>query len=208
VVVFERMGQTLLVGANVDSVYCFEITAWNARACLQGLRHEPRTPLLEHAPKVTCGDMSVANRKMLNFEAFSQSSNSLGPHHHLLAASVTNVEEALKYEMAYFQASNVHGQRLSTHQVDAEDRNVTSNLVPVAQREATTSATPVPTESSLMLELVQDSLVEVKHFRQIKTTGCPQRSWRTLLKCIPPHAEDVAVRDTFAKIVSTTGDNC
>jgi len=79
-------------GPDVDRIFaslraCFGIFAIDARARLQRLRHDPHTPLQEHATtvvrlaQIAVRDLPQANRERYTYDAFVQFINDLGLHH-------------------------------------------------------------------------------------------------------------------------------
>jgi len=119
------------VGPDIDGIFAslrarFGISAIDAQARLQRLRHDPHTPLKEHATtimrlaRIAFRDLPQANRERNNYDAFVQSINDLGLHHKFLARGVTTVEGALAEGEAYLLASHMHRNRVASCQVDME----------------------------------------------------------------------------------------
>jgi len=112
------------LGASVDGIFAalqarFDISAIDARARLQGLRHDPRTPLQEHAAtvkrlaQIAYSDLPAVHQEWYTYDAFVHSLGNLGLHHQLLARGVTTVEYALHEGKAYLLAQQLHRGRMS-----------------------------------------------------------------------------------------------
>jgi len=80
------------LGPDVDSIFAalrarFGLLAVDARVCLQGLWHDPRNFLQEHAAtverltQIAHSDLSPVSRERYTFDAFVQSVNDLDLHH-------------------------------------------------------------------------------------------------------------------------------
>jgi len=132
------------LGPDIDSIFAslwagFGISAIDARARLQRLRHDPRTPLQEHATtmmklaQIAYSDLPQANHERYTFDTFVQSVNDLGLHHQFLARGVTMVKDALAEEEACLLANQMHRNRGVSHRVEVE---------PLAARDDTKAGLP------------------------------------------------------------------
>jgi len=70
--------------------------------------------------QIAYSDLPQPNRERYTFDAFMQSINDLGLHHHFLARGVTTVEGALREGDAYLLANQMNRNHEVSRQVEAE----------------------------------------------------------------------------------------
>jgi len=119
------------LGPDINSILAslparFGISAIDAWARIQKLRHDPHTSLQEHAAtvmklaQIAYSDLPQANCEKYTYDAFVQFVNDLGLHHQFLARGVTTVEGALAEGEAYLLVNHMHKNRGISCQVDIE----------------------------------------------------------------------------------------
>jgi len=154
------------LGRDVNGIFAalwahFGISAIDTRVHLQGLRHDPRASLQEHAAmgkqlaQIANSDLSPVNRERYTFDAFVQSVNDLGLHHQFLARGVATVEDALREGEAYLLATQLHRSRVSSHQVAVNLSEDHCKPKPPAHVAAAAAGPPPDSEVTHMTKMVE-----------------------------------------------------
>jgi len=157
------------LGPDVGGIFAalrtrFGISPIDARARLQGLRHDPRTFLQEHAPtvkklaQIAYSDLPPANHEWHTFDAFVQCISDLGLHHQFLAREVATVKDALREGEAYLLTNQLHrscgvSRLVEAELVTAHSKAETATLTTAVVNQLLT-ASKVPQVTDMVAKLV------------------------------------------------------
>jgi len=154
------------LGASIEGIFAalrarFGISTIHARARLQGLRRDPRTPFQEHAAtvkrlaQITYSDLPPVHQEPYTYDAFVQSLNDLGLHHQFLARGVTTVENTLREGEAYLLANQLHKDHMSSQQIVVNPPEDYSEQLSSSHIAAATASSPMDAEVTRMTEMVE-----------------------------------------------------
>jgi len=146
---------------SVDGIFTalrarFGISVVGARVRLQGLCHEVRAPLQDHATtvkklaQIAYCDLPEVHRERYTYDAFVQSLNDLGLHHLLQARGVTNIEDALHEGEASLLAKQLHRAHVSSQQITVEPEPE-----PPHRLAATSTLSPLEEEVDCMVVMLE-----------------------------------------------------